>query len=177
MRDDRNREMFDEDRRRFRGEEEGFGFHGMHRMRCHRPEGEEGFSGFDENDIEGLFMACARRVRHEKHRRFGSTQDRIIRILDENGGTLSQKSLQRLLDVKPGSISEILSKMEDKGLVSRDRSNEDHRASLITLSEEAFDLEKPASFFDVLTEEEEKQSLKTILKKAMDLNRRQQEEE
>jgi len=176
MRDERNKEMFDEDRRRFRGEEEGFGFRGMRRMRCHRPEGEEGFPGFDENDIEDLFMACARRVRHEKHRRFGSTQDRIIRILDENGGTLSQKSLQRLLDVKPGSISEILSKMEDKGLVSRDRSNEDHRASLITLSEEAFDLEKPASFFDVLTEEE-KQSLKTILKKAMDRNRRQQEEE
>lgn len=128
----------------------------------------------DPNDLDGLFMACARRMRHERHRRFGSTQDRIIRILNENGGTMGQKALQLLLGVQPGSISEILSKMEEKGLIIRDKDDDDHRASLIRLNTEVKNEEKEVSLFDVLSDEE-KESLKAILNKVLTENRKEEE--
>ena len=115
-------------------------------------------------------MMCARRMRHNVRRRFGSTQDRIIRILDENGGTMGQKALQELLRVQPGSISEILAKMEEKGLINRSRDDEDKRASLITLQTEALPDSDETSCFSVLSEEE-KESLKELLKKVLEANK------
>ena len=121
----------------------------------------------DPESLEGMFMANARGLRHSARRQFGSTQDRIIRILDENGGTMGQKALQELLRVQPGSISEILTKMEEKGLITRTKDSDDRRASLITL---AADAETPAaqeSFFSVLSEEE-KETLTEILAKLLE---------
>ena len=138
--------------------------HGDFERPCHS-RGER--PHFDENDLEGMFMACARRMRFDKHRRFGLSQDRIIALLDENGGTLAQKSLQKLLDVKPGSISEILSKMEEKGLIERIRDEEDKRACLIKLNANVTKEEKKDSFFDVLNDEE-KEQMKSLLKKVLD---------
>ena len=111
-------------------------------------------------------MMCARRMHHNAPRRFGSTQDRIIRILDENGGTMGQKALQELLRVQPGSISEILAKMEEKGLISRSRDDEDKRASLITLQTEALPDSDETSCFSVLSEEE-KETLRCLLQKVL----------
>ncbi len=146
--------------------------------RCHRHIGgpcrRDLESVLDPNDLDGLFMACARRMRHERHRRFGSTQDRIVRILNENGGTMGQKALQLLLGVQPGSISEILSKMEEKGLIIRDKDDDDRRASLIRLNTEVKDEEKAVSLFDVLSDEE-KESLKAILNKVLTENRKEEE--
>ena len=80
---------------------------------------------------------------------------------------MSQRTLQRLLDIKPGSISEILSKMEEKGLIERSKDDEDKRASLITLISEEETMEERPSFFEMLSEEE-KESLKAILNKILD---------
>ena len=124
----------------------------------------------DPESLEGMFMMCARKMRHNARRRFGSTQDRIIRILDENGGTMGQKALQELLRVQPGSISEILAKMEEKGLINRSRDDEDKRASLITLQTEALPDSDETSCFSVLSEEE-KESLKELLKKVLEANK------
>ncbi len=77
------------------------------RRHCHRHGMHHPFMR-DRNDLEGMYMAVARMMGHEVRRRFGMSQDRIIAILKENGGTMSQRTLQRLLDIKPGSISEIL---------------------------------------------------------------------
>ncbi len=160
-------------------EEERRGCHGRgHRM---FEEGPEAFDGDprehggrrphpeffrDPESLEGMFIACARRMRHNARRRFGSTQDRIIRILDENGGTMGQKALQELLRVQPGSISEILAKMEEKGLISRSRDDEDKRASLITLQTEALPDSDETSCFSVLSEEE-KETLRSLLQKVL----------
>ena len=136
----------------------------------HRRDDHEMFKREERDDLEGLYMAVARKLRHSGRRHFGSTQDRIVRILDENGGTMNQKSLQMLLDVKPGSISEILTKMEEKGLVERSRNDDDRRAALITLKAENIDKEERPSFFMMLSEEE-KQNLKAILQKVLDEGR------
>lgn len=121
----------------------------------------------DPDSLEGMFMRTARHLRHSGRKQFGSTQDHIIRILDENGGTMGQKALQELLHVRPGSISEILTKMEEKGLITRTKDSDDRRASLITLTADAETPEEPESFFSVLTEEE-KETLTEILAKLLE---------
>ena len=124
------------------------------------------FPPHDPESLEGMFMMCARKLRHSGHRKFGSTQDRIIRILDENGGTMGQKALQELLHVQPGSVSEILAKMEEKGLIERTRSEDDRRASLIRLTTDAKLSETEGGLFGKLSEEE-KETLKSILEKIL----------
>lgn len=120
----------------------------------------------DRNDLESLLLACARELRHSKKKRFGSTQDRIVMILNENGGTMSQKTLQQLLRIQPGTISEILSKMEEKNLIERNRYSKDKRASLITSKVLEAVSEEKESFFEVLNDEE-KENLKNLLKKVL----------
>ncbi len=121
---------------------------------------------FDPDSLEGMVIGTARMIRHSGRERFGSTQDRIIRILDENGGTMGQKALQELLRVRPGSISEILAKMEEKGLISRSRDEDDRRAALITLNAEVHPETERQNIFAVLTEEEQA-DLKELLKKVL----------
>ena len=121
---------------------------------------------FDPDSLEGMVIGTARMIRHSGRERFGSTQDRIIRILNENGGTMGQKSLQELLRVRPGSISEILAKMEEKGLISRSRDEGDRRAALITLNAEVHPETERQNFFAVLTTEEQ-EALKELLKKVL----------
>ena len=121
---------------------------------------------FDPDSLEGMVIGTARIIRHSGRERFGSTQDRIIRILDENGGTMGQKALQELLRVRPGSISEILAKMEEKGLISRSRDKDDRRAALITLNAEVHSETERQNIFAVLTAEEQA-DLKELLKKVL----------
>ena len=142
-----------------------------HHRRHHEGRGPEARAIQDRDDLEGLYMAVARELRHGERMRYGSTQDRIIMILDENGGTMSQKSLQQLLDVKPGSISEILSKMEEKGLIERSRDDDDRRSALITLKSEAIEKEERPSFFAILNEEE-KETLRILLTKVLEDKRK-----
>ncbi|MBR2669980.1 MAG: MarR family transcriptional regulator [Solobacterium sp.] len=131
-----------------------------HEHRFHRP------LPFDPESLEGLIMTCAREIRRPGRQHFGSTQDKIVRILYENGGTMGQKALQELLHVQPGSISEILSKMEEKGLVTRAKTDTDKRAALISLVN-ADNPQNPESVsFDALSEEEQ-ETLKSLLKKLL----------
>ncbi len=131
-----------------------------HEGHCHRHE----FPA--PEDLEGMLMACAWKLRRGRRNHFGSTQDRILTILKENGGTMGQKALQELLHVRPGSISEILGKMEEKGLIERSKDEDDRRASLISLKDEDFKAEEKDRF--MMLEEEEKETLKAILKKILD---------
>ena len=162
------------DEYRYHGHFEGHGPHRGHGCHRHGPHGCPGrrHEIKDPEDLEGLFIACTRMMRHEKRRMFGSSQDRILVLLQENGGTLGQKSLQQLLGVQPGSISEILGKMEEKGLISRSRDEDDKRASLITLTKDV-SVEKE-DFFDILSEEE-KENLKAILTKVFEAKKIEKE--
>ncbi len=167
------REMFDENIRPEEAPEFETDRHGHHRCGRHRHPGRRGHHpgmSVDPESIEGMFFACAGMIRRQHHERFGSTQDRIIRILDENGGTMGQKALQELLRIRPGSISEILAKMEEKELITRTKDEDDRRASLITLKTEALPEKDTASVFGVLSEEEQ-ETFKNLLKKVLDSRR------
>lgn len=63
----------------------------------------------------------------------GHGQARILRILQENG-QLAQKRLQEMLGIRSGSMSELVGKLEDAGLILRERSAKDRRQVLLKIS-------------------------------------------
>ena len=101
-----------------------------------------------------------------------TAQDGIIRILHEEGD-LSQRILQKVLGVQPGSLSETLTKLEDKGLIKRIRDEEDKRKVIVSLTEDGKEYAKKSVAFDrdaiaAKLTEEEKETLRGLLKKILE---------
>ena len=95
-----------------------------------------------------------------------SGQIPILCMLDRCGGTLSQQEHGMRFEIKPGSLSEILSKMETAGLIERTRDTKDRRQLFVHLTDEGTRLahlehEKRDRFrrsaFAALTVEEQEQ--------------------
>ena len=100
-------------------------------------------------------------------------QGRVLQMLAENG-EMSQKDLQVQSGITRAALSETLSKLESKGLISRRRSEQDARAAIITLTTEGMiqaERDKagmrPEDLLAILNEEE-KQQLMGLLRKVMD---------
>ncbi len=90
----------------------------------------------------------------------------IICLLAKNDGQMSQQELGAFFDLKPGSLSEILAKIENAGLIERTRNPEDRRQLFIRLTqkgteEAALEQERRLRFrqraFSCLTTEEQEQ--------------------
>ena len=90
----------------------------------------------------------------------------IICLLAKNDGQMSQQELGAFFDLKPGSLSEILAKIENAGLIERTRNPEDRRQLSIRLTqkgteEAALEQERRLRFrqraFSCLTAEEQEQ--------------------
>lgn len=118
----------------------------------------------------GLIEKCGRFLYHRRGGR--RSQMRILGILGREG-EMTQTQLQRKLEIQSGSMSEVMLKLEGKGLIERNRDEADKRKIKVKISEqgEAYfrnkhqgSLELDNHLFDVLTEEEQKQ-LKGILTK------------
>ena len=63
-----------------------------------------------------------------------ASQSRILIILKEHG-CMTQRDLTEHLDIRPGSASEIISKLERNGLVKRTTNESDRRTVDLTLTE------------------------------------------
>lgn len=87
----------------------------------------------DFDDLAGRLERCGKFLMYCLGKRRG--QEKILRILMEHG-EISQKELQELLGIQPGSMSEIAAKLESKGLVVRGRAEADRRKILLSLTEE-----------------------------------------
>lgn len=115
-----------------------------------------------EDKITRLLHGCGYFLRYQSHH--GLRQSDILKMLLEEG-SLSQKVIQSRLNIKAGSASELISKLEDKGFVMRDRSSSDRRKVVISLTEKGRALYHPLSFvekekyYEVLSEEEKKELL------------------
>lgn len=106
-----------------------------------------------------------------RNRNIGSqTQGKTLKILYVKG-SMSQKEMQEKLGVQPGTISEIINKLERKELVTRHTDPADRRRVILSLTEKGKeDVEEysrqyqnyVASFFQVL-EESEKMELERLL--------------
>lgn len=171
VRDERHRRGGDFERE---GRHERGGHHGErghHEGRMHGGYHGGGRLCMDEDTLPGLMQACGHQIYHRGRR--GGGQEGILSILAEKE-QMSQKELQEILQIQPGSMSEILMKLEQKGLIIREKDSEDKRKSIIRLTstgKEATKEQKPRmdedNMFSVLSDEEQA-LLKTMLKKLLD---------
>ena len=116
----------------------------------------------ERDDLAGKFERCGRLLSHGLGKRRG--QGRILRTLCQRG-EMPQKELQDLLGIQAGSMSEIAAKLEDKGLITRVRSEEDRRKVSLSITEqgrswvaqrdEEHILRRRAELFSALTPEEQ----------------------
>ncbi len=130
-----------------------------------------------DDSLESLMMRCFRELRHGGS---AATQRKILVILSQTGET-PQRALQEVLGVRPGSLSEVLGKLESKGLIERTRSGMDRRSAMLKITEEGRKLasEQPAEdagLFSALSDEEQ-ETLRGLLKKALGENAETQEAE
>ncbi len=136
---------------------------------AHRPPCGSGPQDFD--DLAGRLERCGKFLMYCLGKRRG--QEKILRILMENG-EISQKGLQELLGIQPGSMSEIAAKLESKGLIVRGRAETDRRKILLSLTEEGrawlarqgedYVRKRRAELFSALAPEEQ-QTLGVLLEK------------
>lgn len=123
-----------------------------------------------EESLAALLCRCGYIADRKSGRQRG--QKRILRILMQYP-QISQKVLLDKLKIEPGSMSEVLAKLEEKGFIRREKDINDRRRMLITLTKEGqLAAERhnsnnmDESMLDMLSEEE-KESLKKILKKIL----------
>lgn len=134
----------------FAGKERGSGHMDGHGC-CH---------GHD--DLAGKLEYCGRVLGQFAGQRRG--QWRILRILLEQGPT-SQKELQDALGIRSGSMSEIAAKLENRGLILRDRDPSDKRKVTLSITGKGREWaaqrdcagirQRRAALFSALTEEEQ----------------------
>ena len=99
---------------------------------------------------------------------------RILKVLLEKG-TMTQSELQNIIDIRSGSLSEILSKMEDKQLIIREKDENDKRKVNISITEKGKESillkeeelkNRSKELFNAINEEEQQQ-LEVILSKLL----------
>lgn len=149
-------------------------------------------SHLNENDLMEQFFKLSKKMRiyyvartnedgHNKH----LGQGRILSLLKLKPQT-TQKELSYLLDMRPQSLGELLSKLEKKGFITREPLENDRRVMSIQLTdtglEAANENEKQDTkytIFDILSEEEQTQfsSITQKLIDALDQDLPQNEEE
>ena len=126
--------------------------------------------GMEDKEIVSLFFDVMKMSRYFARTHNGSTnplvgQYRCIYTLHETG-TISQKELAEILQIRSTSLSELLLKLEKKGFVSREAAAQDKRRLLVSLTprgeEEAREYQKLrvnayADMVSPLSEEEKEQ--------------------
>ena len=87
------------------------------------------------SDVE--LMRQMRRCNHLLYHKFSLnfSQNRILSLINREG-PMTQKALMCKMQIQPGSLSEVLSKVETAGLVERRRCEDDRRNFEIRLTEE-----------------------------------------
>ena len=81
----------------------------------------------------------------------------ICLLAKQPGGEMSQQELGMHFDLKPGSLSEILSKLELNGLIERSRNPKDRRQLTIRLTETGRENARIDQAFGALTHDEREQ--------------------
>lgn len=84
------------------------------------------------NDLMSLLYRSSHFLHHRRGGKRG--QRRILTLLTQNPG-ISQKELQDRLGIESGSMSELVIKLEHKGLVTRTKDETDKRMSKLTITE------------------------------------------
>lgn len=121
----------------------------------------------DERLIHNL-RRCGHYLRH--HTEEKGSQRRVLFLLQRRG-PMSQKDLLEVMGVRAGSLSELLSKLEAKGCIAKEKSETDKRNYNVSItpvgSETLAELQQQyrASMADLLSgfPEEDKEKLNALL--------------
>ena len=132
----------------------------------------EGFQ-IEEASLQELLIRCGYIAERKSGRQRG--QNRILGILLENP-KMSQRALQECLGIEPGSLSEILAKLEEKGFLVKEKDESDRRKMILRLTDagkaaaetEKTEGSKPHAeeLFQALSPEEQRQ-LKEMLRRLL----------
>lgn len=123
-------------------------------------------------ELLGLMEKCGRFLYHQRGGKRG--QGKILKILLTEG-EMTQKELQERLGIKPGSMSEILMKLEANGFIFRTKDEDDKRKINLKITTEGtrfFEdklqkrMEEEKSLFNALSAEEQ-ELLKGLLSKLL----------
>ena len=98
------------------------------------PDGEMLRERIAEASLSELMELAGRMMHHRPGAGSARGQNLILSIL-AGREALSQRELQQMLGVQPGSMSEIVSKLERKGLLTREK-GEDRRGNLLRITED-----------------------------------------
>ena len=79
-------------------------------------------------------VQCMKRS-HHFHGHVEHAQMRVLVILYHKG-QMTQRELQQLLDIRSTSLSEILKKLENRGLITRNQNENDKRSVIVSLTEQ-----------------------------------------
>lgn len=122
-----------------------------------------------DDDLGSLLDRCGHFFAH----RIGSKkrgQDSVLTVISRHPG-ITQKELAESLAIQPASVSELLMKLERKGLVLREKDEQDRRSIKVQLTEDGqthlAEPDKEASDpFQALSAEEQEQ-LRSLLEKLL----------
>lgn len=121
-----------------------------------------------DDSLESLLQHCSRFFNHRLSKKRG--QESVLSKIAQQP-EITQKELAQQLGIQPASVSELLMKLESKGMVLREKDEQDRRNFRIVLTPEgqAF-LDRPreeaADPFRALSPEEQAQ-LKVLLTKLL----------
>ncbi len=121
------------------------------------------------DSLGGLLDRCGHYLAH----RIGSKkrgQESIVTLISQHPG-ITQKELAEALNIQPASVSELLMKLEKKGLVLREKDECDRRSVKVQLTKDGQALiaepaEEIPDPFQVLSAEEQEQ-LRSLLEKLL----------
>ncbi len=87
-------------------------------------------------ELARLFQRAAKMMARTYHRHSHAhhAQAHVFSIICRQG-PISQRGLMKMLDVRSSSLSEILRKLEDRGLIERTRDEQDKRGYVIAVKE------------------------------------------
>ncbi len=133
----------------------------------------------DDRSTDGHLLNLLRRTGHLALTRPGlrSGQYRLLSVLAD-GNARAQRQISELLRIQPGSLSELVSKLEQAKAVIRQRSDSDRRAVMVQITREGLDrLQRMQESMDIDRSEllcaltdEEKARLTELLQKLLESN-------
>ena len=98
-----------------------------------RPDPEFLKRRIEESDLMGLIDMAGRMAQRRPQGGPAKSQTLVLSIL-AGRDALSQRELQQMLGIQPGSLSELLSKLEGKGYLVREKA-EDRRGNLLRITD------------------------------------------
>lgn len=121
------------------------------------------------NSLGSLLGRCGHLFVH----RIGSKkrgQDSVLTVISQHPG-ITQKEMGEILGIQPASVSELLMKLERKGLVLREKDEQDRRSIKVQLTEDGQKLltepdGEVSDPFQALSAEEQEQ-LRSLLEKLL----------